>query len=260
MGIKDFSLEGKTAIVTGAAGVRGIGRAIALALAEAGADVAVCDISVSGKDFDLEGTAEEVRKLGRRSLAVKADISDEEQVDSLVDTVTGEFGKIDIMVNNAAAGATVTWQDVTRAQWERLLHTNIIGCHNCCRAAGRVMIQQKRGSIINISSSTGSQAAPIFYAYGVSKAGINQITRALAPELSPHGVRINAVAPGAIETDISSHDIVNPIPADDRFGPGQGTPPGVGKPSGIADIVLFLASDASRYLTGQVLLATGETG
>lgn len=258
MGLSAFSLEGKKAVVTGAAGARGIGRAVALTLAEAGADVAVCDITVSGKDFDLEGTAGAVTSLGRKSMAVKTDITDEKDVQNLIDKVAAEFGAIDIMVNNAAAGATVTSQDVTRSQWERLLHTNIIGCHNCCKAVSRVMREQKRGSIINMSSSTGSQAAPIFYAYGVSKAGINQITLTLAQELIRDGVRVNAVAPGAVETDISSHDIVNPIPASERFGPSGNVPPGVAQPEGIADIVLFLASDASRYVNGQILYATGS--
>jgi 3-oxoacyl-[acyl-carrier protein] reductase len=272
MGLDDFSLEGKIAVVTGAAGTRGIGRAIALALTGAGADIAVGDITTEGQDFDLAGTAAEIRKLGRRSLALKVDISSEKDVDSFIEKVVAEFGTIDIMVNNAAVGAVVSYQDVTRAQWENLLHTNIIGCHNCCLAASRVMIAKKRGSIINISSTTGMVAAPIFYAYGVSKAGLNQITVMLARELARYNIRVNAVAPGAVETDISAHDIVNPIPASERFKPLQGTPgqgsPSafssgmgrIGKPADVANTVLFLAADASSYMTGQVLVVAGGMG
>jgi 3-oxoacyl-[acyl-carrier protein] reductase len=254
MGLANFSLAGKTAVVTGAAGRRGIGRAIALTLAEAGADVAVCDINISGNDFNLNGTAEEIRKLGRQSLAVKVDITDEKAVEAFVDKVVVDFGTVDIMINNAAAGATVNYQEVTRTQWEKLLHTNVIGCHNCCKAAGRVMIQKKQGSIINMSSSTSFRSGSIFYPYGVSKAGINHITTSLAEEWVKFGVRVNAVAPGAVETDISEHDIANPIPTSERF-KGQSSVMKVCKPGDIANIVLFLASDAASYLTGQILVA-----
>jgi 3-oxoacyl-[acyl-carrier protein] reductase len=276
MGLGDFSLEGKTAVVTGAASTRGIGRAIALALAGAGADVAICDINTEGQDYDLAGTAAEIRKLGRRSLAVKVDISDEKDVEDFIEKTVAEFGTVDIMVNNAAVGAVVSYQDVTRAQWEKLLYTNIVGCHNCCLAASRVMVAKKHGSIINISSTTGTGAAPTFYAYGVSKAGINQVTITLARELARHNVRVNAVAPGGIDTDISSHDIVNPVPASERYKHSagmmkeQGPPSGmagfsmglgrIGKPEDIANTVLFLASEASSYITGQVLIVAGGMG
>ncbi len=256
MGLASFSLRGKIAAVTGAAGARGIGRAVALTLAEAGADVAVCDLNISGHDFDLEGTAEDIRKLGRRSLAMRVDVTDEKAVEMFIDKVVDQLGNLDIMVNNAAVGATADYQSVTRTQWEKLLHTNVIGCHNCCKAASRVMLGKKQGSIINMSSSTSFRSGHIFYPYGVSKAGINHITTSLAEEWAQFGIRVNAVAPGAVETDISEHDIANPVPTSERF-KLQDAVMKIAKPSDIANIVLFLASDASNYLTGQILVANG---
>ncbi len=270
MSLSSFYLNDRVAVVTGAAGKRGIGRAIALTLAEVGADVVVCDINVDGADFDLNGTADAVRKLGRRSMAVRMDITDEQSVIGCIESVVKEFGTIDIMVNNAAAAAMMPWTEVKHSHWEKLFDTNIIGCHNCCLAVSRIMIENKRGSIVNISSTTGTGAAPPFYAYGVSKAGINQITKTLARELSEFNIRVNGVAPGMIATDISTHDFVNPAsfnhrkaafvdkPLRDNHTRGSRSPKlRIGLPDDIANAVLFLASDAGRFISGRIIIVDG---
>jgi NAD(P)-dependent dehydrogenase (short-subunit alcohol dehydrogenase family) len=262
-----FSLEGRVAIVTGAAGVRGIGRATALALAGAGADVVVADINLNGADFDLEGTAAEVRKLGRRSIAVRVDISDENSVNSLMNKAVQEFGKIDIQVNNAAVGAMMPTPDIPREQWDKMMNINVRGCHNCCLAAGKVMMQQKKGAIVNISSISGIKYTPNQYAYGVSKAGIRYITTWLGRELVQHGIRVNCIAPGMVETDINDHDIAQvikfersamkaPPPNIPGFRPPFGR---ICQPADIANVALFLVSDASGYVSGQTIVVDGGT-
>jgi NAD(P)-dependent dehydrogenase (short-subunit alcohol dehydrogenase family) len=270
MSLSSFYLNDRVAVVTGAAGKRGIGRAIALTLAEAGADVVVCDINLSGADFDLEGTAEEVRKFGRRSKAVRMDISDQMDVNDSIESIANEFGSIDIMVNNAAAAGMMPWTDVKQSHWERLFNTNVIGCHNCCCAVSRIMMENKRGSIVNISSTTGIEPVPPFYAYGVSKAAVNQITLTLASELAEFNIRVNGVAPGMIATDISTHDFVNPASFERRKetldkrldrendikgAASQGLP--IGSPDDVANAVLFLASDAAGFISGRIIIVDG---
>jgi NAD(P)-dependent dehydrogenase (short-subunit alcohol dehydrogenase family) len=255
-----FSLEGKIAVVTGAAGARGIGRATALMLAEAGADVAVCDVNVSGRDFDLEGTAEAVRKIGRRSLTGRVDIADEAGVNDFLQKVAQEFGTLDIMVNNAAVGALTPSYEVNEDLWNKVLHTNMRGCHNCCTAAARIMKAKGRGSIINISSISGLRWLPSQYVYGVSKAGIIQITRWLGRELAASNVRVNSIAPGGVATDINSHDIggFNRKP-ESSAGPAEKPKTALkfAQPEDIASVALFLASDASGFITGQTLIVDG---
>jgi 3-oxoacyl-[acyl-carrier protein] reductase len=268
MDLSVFSLEGKKAIVTGAAGARGIGRATALAMARAGADVAVADIHLSGEDFDLEGTADLVRQLGRQSMALKVDIADQDSVNGMIKQVVDQFGKLDILVNNAAVGAMMPYLEVTQSQWDKMMETNVRGCHNCCQAAARVMIGQKRGNIINVSSTSGFKYTPNQYAYGVSKAGIKQITTWLSKELVKYNIRVNCVAPGMVETDINKHDLEGKIkthfPGQAGAAAGPGMPPGlvlpfgrVCQPADVANVILFLASEASGYISGQTIVVDG---
>jgi NAD(P)-dependent dehydrogenase (short-subunit alcohol dehydrogenase family) len=270
MDLGSFSLNGKTAIVTGAASAKGIGRAIALKLAGAGADVAVCDVNVEGQDFNLAGTAEEIRKLGRRSLALKTDISDEKDVDSLIEKVVREFGTVDIMVNNAGVGAMLPTIEINRAQWDKMMDINVRGCHFCCLAVSRVMKEKKRGSIINISSISGIKYAPNQYVYGISKAGNRFITTWLARDFIPYNIRVNGIAPGMVETEINAHDIARQIRFDHTGKAAAGRPPTSGRfagvtfpqgrvcqPEDIANVALFLASDASAYVSGQVIVVDG---
>jgi 3-oxoacyl-[acyl-carrier protein] reductase len=269
MGVPSFPLEGRVAIVTGAGGVRGIGRTIALTFADAGADVAVCDVHVKGETYDLEGTAEEVRKLGRRSLAVQTDVTKESDVANLVEKVVKEFGTIDILVNNAGVSAHETLWEMTRDLWDRAMDVNLRSAFICCQIAGKIMLEQKRGSIINMASIGGMRIGSAS-AYGIAKSGVMVLTGWVARELAPYNVRVNAIAPGGISTDFGRHRIGR-APWETRPGgqpapqetpqerPQQGGAPlgRGGEPGDIADVALFLASDASRYITGQTLVVDG---
>jgi NAD(P)-dependent dehydrogenase (short-subunit alcohol dehydrogenase family) len=257
-----FSLEGKVAIVTGAAGTRGIGRAIAVTLADAGANIAVCDVNLSGRDYDLEGTAEAVRKSGRRCISGKVDMTNESEIEAFIKKVVREFGSLDIMVNNAGVGALTPSIEVDRALWDKVMNINTRGCHNGCFAASQLMKEQGRGSIINISSTSGLKWLRTQYVYGVSKAGIIQITKWLGKELAQYNIRVNSIAPGGVATDINSHDIGgfdikmdhSSMPADNK----SGTPTRkIAQPADIAGVALFLASDLSGHVTGQTIVVDG---
>jgi NAD(P)-dependent dehydrogenase (short-subunit alcohol dehydrogenase family) len=259
-----FSLQGKTAIVTGAASAKGIGRAIALTLAGAGADVVVADVNLTGQDFNLEETAAAVRQLGRRSLALKVDISDEKSVDNLINKTVSEFGSLDIMVNNAGVGAMLRSPEIDRAYWDKMMDINVRGCHFCCLAASRVMKEKKSGSIINITSISGIKYSPNQYVYGISKSANRFITMWLAKEFIPFNIRVNAIAPGMVETRINAHDIAQQVKLDHSGGPagrplsGGVFPQGhVCQPQDVANVALFLASDASAYVSGQIIVVDG---
>jgi len=260
-----FSLQGKTAIVTGAAGAKGIGRAIALTLASAGADVVAADVNLQGQDFDLEGTAEAVRKLGRRSTAIKVDISNEKDVDNLMEKTVREFGTIDIMVNNAGVGAMLPSIEIDRVYWDKMMDINVRGCHFCCLAAGRVMKDKKKGSIINITSISGIKPSQNQYVYGISKAANRFITTWLAKDFIPYNVRVNGIAPGMVETQINAHDIAQQIRFDHSGGASPRRPLNSGafpqgricQPQDIANVALFLSADASVYVSGQVIVVDG---
>jgi NAD(P)-dependent dehydrogenase (short-subunit alcohol dehydrogenase family) len=264
MGLEKFSLNGRVAIVTGAASKQGIGRGIALALAGAGADVVVCDYKIKEKDLDLEETAELVRQSGRRCLTVKADISQRSEVINLVQTVVKEFGTIDIMVNNAAAFVLLSFLEDKGEYWDRIMDVNLKGCYMCCQEVARVMVKNKGGCIVNIASGTGLRWIPDSVIYGMSKAGIMQLTRWLGYELGKYNIRVNAIAPGLIDTNNVSRRLdldkagpqgkteEQPLDILERIPLGR-----LGQPGDIVDVVLFLASDASRYVTGQTIIADG---
>ncbi len=260
MGLSVFSLEGRVALVTGAGGVLGMGRATALAFAAAGADVAVSDLVAKGDNWDLEGTAAEIRKLGRRSLAITADVSKEADITAMVNRVAQEFGAIDVLANVAGIPVDSRLMETTREVWDKGLDTNLRSVLLLCQAAGKVMMEHKRGSIINWSSSAAFTMGGLSI-YGISKIGIMHLTGWVARELAPYNIRCNAIAPGIIQTDFG-YVGVNGV----RQGPRSGMnlaeraktiPLGVGDASTVADVALFLASDASRYITGQTIRVDG---
>jgi len=197
-----FSLDGKVALVTG--GRQGIGRGIALELADAGADVAICDVVTD--DGALQTVTEEIRKLGRRSLAVRTDVSVKTDVDNLINTVEADFGEIDILVNNAGIGCSTPLLEIEEDEWRKVIDIHLNGTYFCCRAAARKMVERKRGNIINISSIEGIRTViPLRMSanpYPSAKAGIISMTKGLAHELGPHNIRVNAIAPGAINTEM----------------------------------------------------------
>jgi NAD(P)-dependent dehydrogenase (short-subunit alcohol dehydrogenase family) len=245
-------LAGRTALVTGSR--RGIGKAIALALAKAGADVALCDLVVD--DGLLNAAAEEVRNLGRRSLPIQADISQDADVDKMIASVTGYFQQIDILVNCAGVwlpGQTLI--ECSRENWDRVIDTNLSGTFLCCRAAGKLMAARKRGNIINISSQVGLTAGSGIGAYSISKAAIIMLTRQLALELAKYNIRVNALAPGVVKTDFNSAFWKDPEV--EKRSAGMVPLGRLAEPDDIADCAVFLASDASRYVTGEILAVNG---
>jgi len=239
------------AVVTG--GRRGIGKAIALALAEAGADIAVCGRVM--EDGELKAVAEEVQRLGRRSLAVKADITQKADVDSLVQRVVDEFGVIDILVNNAAMNIRAPLLELREDGWDRIIDTDLKGYYLCSQAVGKQMVSQKRGNIINIASTAAMKAAPEMGAYCIAKAGVVMLTKVLALELAQYNIRVNAIAPYIVKTKFSQ-----PLWSDPGMLKQIEAEIPLGRLAETGDIigsVLFLASDASGYITGQTIIVDG---
>ncbi len=251
MSLPDFSLEGKVAIVTGSR--RGIGRAIALALAEAGADVAVNDYVIEGDE--LGAVAEEIQKLGRRSLAIQADVSQKSEVDNLVKRVEDELGVTDILVNSAGVGGGITLLVTPEDGWQKVIDVNLKSCYLCFRAVGEGMVERKRGNIINIVSVRAVSGIPGRNAYNIAKAGVVMLTRVLAQDYGKYNIRVNAVANGWIKTKMFFDTVGNPERVKQM---AARVPLGrIGEASEVASTALFLASEASSYITGQTIVVDG---
>lgn len=251
MGMPSLSLKGKVAIITGAK--RGIGKAIALAFAEAGASVAVC--SRVTQDGQLQDVAGEIRRLGHGTLAIQADVSNQDDVNRMVQQVRDEFGAIDILVNNAAVSVRASLIDTSEADWDKVMNVDLKGYYLCAQACARIMMKQKRGNIINISSRLGLTATPNMGAYSIAKAGELMLTRVLALELASYNIRVNAIAPGLVETEGSAHLWSQPKirrQFESEIPLGK-----IALPSDVATSALFLASDASSYITGHTMLVDG---
>lgn len=247
--MEDFSLKGKVALVTG--GSRGIGEAIALGLARAGADVAV----TSRKLPDLEKVAEEIKKSGRKSLAVAANVSRLEEIDNLVARVMEEFGRIDVLVNNAGTNPTVDpLLDATERAWDAVMNLNLKGLVFLSQAVARVMKEQGGGSIINISSAEGIRSGMLVI-YGISKAGVNHATKVMAKEWAKYNIRVNAIAPGVVKTRFSEFMWKTPenLEATTSMTPLAR----IAEPDEMVGAAVYLASEASSYVTGQVLAIDG---
>ncbi len=247
MGLDKFSLEGKVAIITGSG--RGIGKGIALAFAEAGADVVCCDLTA----IDIEAVANDIQGMNHRVLAILCDVTDEQQVNEMVQKTVEEFGRIDILVNNVG-GATSFGpvMQMSRLDFEKTVAINLISTFLCSQSAAKIMLEQKSGSIINISTRDSIQPCVSRAAYGAAKAGVNSFTKTLAWELSPH-VRVNGILVGGVETEGATPHI----------GPMlqqiiDGTPmKRMGVPEDIALACVYLASDASSWVTGRMFEIDG---
>lgn len=258
MSIPTFSLKGKTAIVTGAK--YAIGRAIALAFAEAGADVAVCTRVFKDAAHDLGAVAEEIQRLGRRSLAVQTDICKKTDVDNMVQRVMNEFGRIDILVNNASVMVVKeSALDHSEDDWDRVIDTDLKGYYLCCQAVGKKMIERKAGTIINMASTSGMRpphpppTAPIGLPmgtapYSIAKAGGIMLTKILAKELASYNIRVNCIAPGPVKTEMTPPNLLQEW----RMPLGRWA-----EPSDFVGPALFLASDASSYITGHTIIVDG---
>jgi NAD(P)-dependent dehydrogenase (short-subunit alcohol dehydrogenase family) len=250
--MEDTRLTSKTAVVTG--GRRGIGRAIALALAGAGADIVIADVVAD--DGQLEGVAAEIKALGRQCLAVRADISSRDDVEAMVRRALEKFKKMDILVN--CAGVWIPGQtliETPEENWDKVIDTNLKGTYFCCREAGKAMVRQNGGNIINISSQVGLNPGAGGGAYSISKAGIIMLTRQLALELGANNIRVNALAPGIVKTDLNRGVWGDPE-AERRL--SLEVPLGrLEEPEDVARAALFLASDDSGYITGAVIPVDG---
>lgn len=265
--LKEYSLKGKTAIVTGAG--RGIGKDIALTLAEAGADVAV----VARTAEQIEKTAEEIRKLGRKALAVPADITRKAQVENVVSQTVKQFGKLDIMVNNAGIGILkpvayvpglkfTGWQvadswdtPLTEEDWHTVLNTNLTSAFLFAQAVAPYLLKQKSGKVISVSSNSADLAPAYFSSYCVSKAGLSMFTRCLATEWAPFNICVNAVGPGDVLTELTEPVLADPEMKKFML---ESIPLGrLGRTREIALLVVYLASEASDYITGQTLYIDG---
>jgi NAD(P)-dependent dehydrogenase (short-subunit alcohol dehydrogenase family) len=262
MSVPDLSLKGKVALVIGAGSTRGIGRKIALTFAEAGADVAVSGVHDKSERSDLDGTAEVIKKLGRRSMAVRADATQEKEVNSLVDAVIKEFGTIDILVNNAGASAHESLMNTTDELWDRAMNINLKSAYLGCRAAARIMAEKKSGNIINMASIGGLRPGSACV-YGIAKAGVIILTSWAAREMAPYHIRVNGIAPGPIDTDLGLNRIgrspwlVLQGTYEEMIRKGE-TPLGKkGETSDVANLALFLASDASKFITGETIVVDG---
>lgn len=251
MNIPGFSLAGKVAIITG--GKRGIGKAIALAFAEAGADVVVCSRVV--EDGELAAVAEEIQWLGRRSLAVQANITHKTDVDNLVERVIDEFGVIDILVNNAAINIVAPLLELREDGWDRIINTDLKGYYLCCQAVGKRMVERRSGNIINMASTGAMKAREKMGAYCIAKAGVVMLTRVLALELASYNIRVNAIAPSIVKTRFSQ-----PLwSAPETLKQVEAEIP-LGRLAEVDDIIgsaLFLASDTSSYITGHTIVVDG---
>jgi len=261
MALKEFSLEGKSAIVTG--GGRGIGKAIALAFAEAGADV----VAVARTAPELEQTAEEVRRMGRKGLAIPTDITNAREVEKMAEKTVQELGKIDILVNNAgmvllkpilptpglavvgADPATDLSKPLSDDEWRRVIDLNLTAIFICCRAVGPHMMKRGKGKIINITSGFAAKVAPHSAPYAASKAAVAMFTKSLALEWARFNININAIGPGLIRTDQSEgffrdeallQAVLKTLPLRR-----------VGEARDVALLAVYLASDAANNMTGQ---------
>ncbi len=247
--LKTFSLDGKVALVTG--GSRGIGQAIAMGLARAGADVAV----TSRKLPDLENVASEIKKLGRKSLAVATHVGRLDEITNLVSKVKNEFGRIDILVNNAGTNPTMDQAlDVGERAWDSIMNLNLKGLFFLSQAVARVMKEQGGGKIINISSIAGLRP-DILPVYSISKAGVIMATKVMAQQWAPYNIRANVVAPGLVKTRFSEALWNTP----EIYEATMARTPlrRLAEPDEMVGAVVFLASDASSYVTGDVICVDG---
>ncbi|MGH9712871.1 MAG: SDR family oxidoreductase [Candidatus Acidiferrales bacterium] len=245
-----FDLGGRVAIVTG--GAVGLGRQMAEALAEMGANLVLC----ARKKERCELAAEELRQLGVRTIALACDVKDPVSIHGVVDATVAQFGRIDILINNAGVSWGAPVEQMTLEQWNKVIETNLTGTFLCSQAVGKVMIGQRRGNIINIASVAGLGGSPAklqAIGYSASKGGVITFTKDLACKWAQHGIRVNAIAPGWFPTHMSEgvikregESLLDGIPMR-RFGTD----------SDLKGAAAFLASDASDYVTGHVLVVDG---
>ena len=250
MDLSMFSLTGKVAIVTGAG--RGVGQAIALGFAQAGADVVVAARTVA----DIEDTAAKIKVEGRKALAIPTDVRNVDQVTNMLHKTLDLFSRVDILVNNVGGTFYAQVLDMSAHAWEAIIKENLSSTFICSKIIGEVMVKQKAGNIINISSVAGLAPYPGAAHYAAAKAGIVSLTKSLAVEWAPYNIRVNAIAPGFLETPGTDRFYQeHPKARQDRL---KRIPLGrLGKPADIVGVAIYLASDASAYVTGETIVVNG---
>jgi len=248
--LDQFKLENRVALITG--GAQGIGKALAIALGQAGAKLAIADINVNM----AEATVSEMHSAGFDAFAIKANVADQNSVKEMVASVVKHFGSLDIAFNNAGVNYNSAAEDTTMEEWDKTFNINLRGVFMCCQEEGRVMLKQGKGVIINMASMGGrlvphpqKQAA-----YNSAKAGVAHLTRSLATEWAPHGVRVNSLSPGFINTKLLQsnalkhlHEVWMPQIPVDKFGEVED----------LQGTIVYLASDASAYMIGQDVVIDG---
>lgn len=248
--MKLFNLEGKTAIVTGAG--RGIGRSVALGLAEAGSNLVVCSRTTT----ELEELAEEIREKGADVLAISCDVKKQSDIDHVIKKTLDRFQTVDILINNAGITKKYVAEEFPLDEWEQILSVNLTGVFLFAQKVGKVMLEQGSGSIINISSIGSEQALKKSIAYVSSKGGVNMLTKTFAAEWAERGVRVNGIAPGYIKTPLVT--AVKNHRSDFATDIEKRTPmKRMGEPEEIVGAAVFLASDASSYITGETIFVDG---
>jgi len=275
-----YDFKGKVALVTGAARKRGMGHAIALRFAMAGADVVVNGRYRPPEEFPeeeksegwkgLDSVVEEIKAQGVRALAITADITDSQQVQDMVDKALAEFGRIDFLVANAGAVLEKPFLDIKEEEWHHVLTTNLTGVFYCCQAIARHMVQRgEGGAIVNIASLSGKVGRANIAAYAASKFGVVGLTQVLAVELGPHNIRVNAVCPGRFLTDLSGYAKAREMAREQGIEITEAahiihadavpfTPLGrLGYPADAASLVAFLCSDEASFITGQSINVDG---
>jgi len=240
-------LADRVALITG--GNTGIGRAVALAYADEGAHVAVAWVA---REAEARSLVEAIERKGRRALAVRCDVTVEREVEALVRSVHAAFGRIDILVSNAGIQKPQALTETTVEDWDRMIAVHMRGAFLCCRAVAPIMMAQRRGRIVIVTSQLAYIGRPRYTAYAAAKGGLLTFMRALAQELAPHGILVNSVSPGLVDTGF------DPLPEEVKRAHAASLPLGrLGAPDDLVGAFVFLASDESRYFCGQTLHPNG---